>query len=191
MIVNFSAQETFYSEKRAFFNENQSLFDLSHYDRYRVINTRRIGAASTYDCQESADEDRCDDERKSYTDIDFALRYTQKNDNSDVGIFVAQESDESFTKGKNFYALRSKNKIGTRSIGYFLTHVVNNFTNEKATVNVIDFINVKSDKLTLYTDFLSSEKEGVSGFGFRSQFVYKPSQLSRRSGSILYFEYSF
>ena len=191
VIVNFSAQETFYSEKRAFFNENQSLFDLSHYDRYRVINTRRIGAASTYDCQASPDENRCDDKRKSYTDIDFALRYTQKNDNSNVGIFVAQESDESFTKGKNFYALRSKNKIGTRTIGYFLTHVVDNFTNEKATVNVIDFINVKSDKLTLYTDFLSSEKEGVSGFGLRSQFVYKPTQLSRRSGSILYFEDSF
>ena len=191
VIVNFSAQETFYSEKRAFFNENQSLFDLSHYDRYRVINTRRIGAASTYDCQASSDENRCDGERKSYTDIDFALRYTQKNDNSNVGIFVAQESDESFTKGKNFYALRSKNKIGTRTIGYFLTHVVDNFTNEKATVNVIDFINVKSDKLTLYTDFLSSEKEGVSGFGLRSQFVYKPTQLSRRSGSILYFEDSF
>ena len=191
VIVNFSAQETFYSEKRAFFNENQSLFDLSHYDRYRVINTRRIGAASTYDCQASYDEDRCDGERKSYTDIDFALRYTQKNDNSNVGIFVAQESDESFTKGKNFYALRSKNKIGTRTIGYFLTHVVDNFTNKKATVNVIDFINVKSDKLTLYTDFLSSEKEGVSGFGLRSQFVYKPTQLSRRSGSILYFEDSF
>ena len=191
VIVNFSAQETFYSEKRAFFNENQSLFDLSHYDRYRVINTRRIGAASTYDCQASPDENRCDDKRKSYTDIDFALRYTQKNDNSNVGIFVAQESDESFTKGKNFYAIRSKNKIGTRTIGYFLTHVVDNFTNEKATVNVIDFINVKSDKLTLYTDFLSSEKEGVSGFGLRSQFVYKPTQLSRRSGSILYFEDSF
>ena len=191
VIVNFSAQETFYSEKRAFFNENQSLFDLSHYDRYRVINTRRIGAASTYDCQASYDEERCDGERKSYTDIDFALRYTQKNDNGNVGIFVAQESDESFTKGKNFYALRSKNKIGTRTIGYFLTHVVDNFTNEKATVNVIDFINVKSDKLTLYTDFLSSEKEGVSGFGLRSQFVYKPTQLSRRSGSILYFEDSF
>ena len=191
VIVNFSAQETFYSEKRAFFNENQSLFDLSHYDRYRVINTRRIGAASTYDCQASSDENRCDGKRKSYTDIDFALRYTQKNDNSNVGIFVAQESDESFTKGKNFYAIRSKNKIRTRTIGYFLTHVVDNFTNEKATVNVIDFINVKSDKLTLYTDFLSSEKEGVSGFGLRSQFIYKPTQLSRRSGSILYFEDSF
>ena len=191
VIVNFSAQETFYSEKRAFFNENQSLFDLSHYDRYRVINTRRIGAASSYDCEAASDEDDCNKAKKSYTDIDFALRYTQKNNNSDFGIFVAQESDESYTKGRNFYALRSKSMVGSRSIGYFLTHVVNNFTNEKATVNVVDFTNVRSNKLTLYTDLLSSEKEGVSGFGLRSQFVYKPSQLSRRSGSILYFEDSF
>ena len=191
VIVNFSAQETFYSEKRAFFNENQSLFDLSHYDRYRIINTRRIGAASSYDCDASSDKDRCNDARKNYTDIDFALRYTQKNNNNDVGIFVAQESDESFTKGKNFYALRSKSVFGKRSVGYFLTHVVDNFKNEKATINVIDFTNVNSDKLTLYTDLLSSDKEGVSGFGLRSQFVYKPSSLSRRSGSILYFEDSF
>ncbi len=191
VIVNFSAQETFYSEKRAFFNENQSLFDLSHYDRYRIINTRRIGAASSYDCDASSDKDRCNDARKNYTDIDFALRYTQKNNNNDVGIFVAQESDESFTKGKNFYALRSKSVFGKRSVGYFLTHVVDNFKNEKATINVIDFTNVNSNKLTLYTDLLSSDKEGVSGFGLRSQFVYKPSSLSRRSGSILYFEDSF
>ena len=191
VIVNFSAQETFYSEKRAFFNENQSLFDLSHYDRYRVINTRRIGAASSYDCDASADEDSCSNAKKNYTDIDFALRYTQKNNNSDIGIFVAQESDELFTRGKNFYALRSKNMVGSRSIGYFLTHVVNNFTNEKATVNVIDFSNVKSSKLTLYTDLLSSEKEGMSGFALRSQFVYKPTPLSRRSGSVLYFDDSF
>ena len=191
VIVNFSAQETFYSEKRAFFNENQSLFDLRHYDRYRVINTRRIGAASSYDCDNAYSEASCNDSKKSYTDIDFALRYTQKNNNSDIGIFVAQETDESFTKGRDFYAFRSKNKVGTRSIGYFLTHVANNFTNEEATVNVIDFTNVKNNKLTLYTDILSSKKEDISGFGFRSQFVYKPTQLSRRSGSILYFEDDF
>ena len=40
--------------------------------------------------------------KKNYTDIDFALRYTQKNLNSDLGVFVAQESDESFTKEKTF-----------------------------------------------------------------------------------------
>ncbi len=78
VIINFSAQETFYSEKRAFFNENQSLFDLNHYDRYRIINTRRIGAKSSYLCSSSVNEDDCIDSRKNYTDIDYALRYTQK-----------------------------------------------------------------------------------------------------------------
>ena len=78
VIVNFSAQETFYSEKRAFFNENQSLFDLSHYDRYRVINTRRIGAKSSYDCDNSIDEDGCNNAQKSYTDIDFAYDILKK-----------------------------------------------------------------------------------------------------------------
>ena len=188
VIVNFSAQETFYSEKRAFFNENQSLFDLNHYDRYRIINTRRIGARSSYLCSSSLNEDDCVDSRKNYTDINYALRYTQKNNNIDFGVFVAKESDEKYTKGKDFYAIRSKKKIGNRTIGYFLTHVENNFLNESATVNVIDFANVKSNKLTTYNDLITSEREGESGFGFRSQFNYKPTQLSSRSGSLLYFD---
>ena len=106
----------------------------------------------------------------------------------DIGIFVAQETDESFTKGKNFYALRSKNMVGSRSIGYFLTHVVNNFSNEKATVNVIDFSNVKSSKLTLYTDLLSSKKEGISGFWFEVTVGFCLAAKSKDLGSILYFE---
>ena len=48
VVINFSAQETFYSEKRAFFNENQSLFNINNYDRYTVMNTRRIGSAPSY-----------------------------------------------------------------------------------------------------------------------------------------------
>ena len=72
-----------------------------------------------------------------------------------------------------------------------LTHVVNNFLDETATVNVFDFSNVKSKKLTLYTDILSSEKNNNSGLGLRSQFVYKPTKNSRRSGSIVYFEDDF
>ena len=191
VIVNFSAQETFYSEKRAFFNENHALFNLSHYDRYRVINTRRIGASSNYDCELSDDEVSCNNAKKNYTDIDFALRYTQKSNNRNTGIFIAQETNERFTRGKDFYALRSKNKVGSKSFGYFLTHVVNNFTNEKATVNVFDYVHIKSDQLTLYTDVLSSEKEGESGFGLRSQFVYQPNPFRRQSGSLVYFEDDF
>ena len=58
-------------------------------------------------------------------------------------------------------------------------------------MNVVDFTNIKSDKLTLYNDILFSEKEGDNGLGIRSQFTYQPTPLVRRSGSILYFEDSF
>ena len=37
-------------------------------------------------------------------------------------------------------------------------------------------------------DLISSERDGKTGFGYRSQFNYKPTPLSRRSGSILYFD---
>ena len=48
-------------------------------------------------------------------------------------------------------------------------------------MNVVDFTNIKSDKLTLYNDILFSEKEGDSGLGIRSQFTYQPTPLVRRS----------
>ena len=130
------------------------MFDLNHYDRYRIINTRRIGSKSSYFCSLVANEEDCIDSRKNYTDIDYALRYTQKNDNLDFGIFIAKESNEKYSKGKDFYAIRSKNKIDNRTIGYFLTHVEDNFLNQEATVNVIDFANVKSNNLTIYNDCL-------------------------------------
>jgi hypothetical protein len=191
VVINFSAQETFYSEKRAFFNENQSLFNINHYDRYSVINTRRIGSASQYDCSNASNENSCNNAKKNYSDIDFALRYTQKNNDTETGFFVAQETDEAYSKGRDYYALRSKTTVGNKTYGYMLTHVVNNFLDETATVNVFDFSNVKSKKLTLYTDILSSEKNNNSGLGLRSQFVYKPTKNSRRSGSIVYFEDDF
>jgi hypothetical protein len=191
VVINFSAQETFYSEKRAFFNENQSLFNINHYDRYSVINTRRIGSASQYDCSNASNENSCNNAKKNYSDIDFALRYTQKNNDTETGFFVAQETDEDYSKGRDYYAVRSKTTVGNKTYGYMLTHVVNNFLDETATVNVFDFSNVKSKKLTLYTDILSSEKNNNSGLGLRSQFVYKPTKNSRRSGSIVYFEDDF
>ena len=49
VVVNFSAFETFYSDRRPFFAENNNLFDVS--DRmHRIINTRRIGGRPDYDC---------------------------------------------------------------------------------------------------------------------------------------------
>ena len=62
-------------------------------------------------------------QKKNYTDIDYALRYTQKNNNLDFGIFVAKESDERYSNGKDFYAIRSKKKVDNRTIGLSLIHI--------------------------------------------------------------------
>jgi hypothetical protein len=191
IVINFSAQETFYSEKRAFFNENQSLFNINNYDRYTVMNTRRIGSAPSYKCSEEDNIDECENSKKNYSDIDYALRYSQKTGKTELGFFTAREADESFSLGRNFYALRSRTDFGNKTLGYMLTHVDDNFNNSSATVNVIDYVNVKSDQLTYFTDLLFSEKDDDARFGYRSQFNYQPSNFSYISGSILYFDENF
>ena len=45
LVVNFNAIETFFSEKRPFFTENQALFNVPVGNGALLINTRRIGAA--------------------------------------------------------------------------------------------------------------------------------------------------
>ena len=49
LVVNFDSSETYYSDKRPFFSENHSLFDVKGFRFFYVINTRRIGAAPDYD----------------------------------------------------------------------------------------------------------------------------------------------
>jgi hypothetical protein len=191
VVINFSAQETFYSEKRAFFTENQSLFNISNYERYSVINTRRIGSAPGYNCSSEENESNCNESKKNYSDIDFALRLTQKKNDNEVGFFVAQEKDEAYSIGREYFALRARTKVNDKTIGYMVTQVIDDFNSTTSTVNVFDYIQVKSDKLKLYTDLLVSEKENQSGLGFRTQFVYLPTKFTKTSGSILYFEDDF
>lgn len=45
LVVNFSAFETFYAERRPFFAENQALFDVSGGAGLRMLHTRRMGTA--------------------------------------------------------------------------------------------------------------------------------------------------
>ena len=127
VVINFSAQETFYSEKRAFFTENQSLFIISNYERYSVINTRRIGSAPGYNCSSQENESNCNESKKNYSDIDFALRLTQKKNDNEVGFFVAQEKDEAYSIGRDYFALRARTKVNDKTIGYMITQVIDDF----------------------------------------------------------------
>ena len=55
VVVNFSAFETFYSDKRPFFSENNNLFDVKG-RMHRIINTRRIGGKPDYECSDIGKE---------------------------------------------------------------------------------------------------------------------------------------
>ena len=63
LVVDFSAIETIYTDKRPFFTENQGIFDLRTPANGQLIYTRRIGAAP-------------DDGNAGSSDIDAALKLT-------------------------------------------------------------------------------------------------------------------
>ena len=100
VVVNFSAFETFYSDKRPFFSENNNLFDVKG-RMHRIINTRRIGGKPDYDCSVyGEDSDYCNSNQVDSSEIDFALKYTQKGE-LDFGFLSASERDQKFSEGRD------------------------------------------------------------------------------------------
>ncbi|CAM2009793.1 DUF5916 domain-containing protein [Acanthopleuribacter pedis] len=95
LIVNFSAVEAFFSEKRPFFTENQALFDMSTTKGGRLIHTRRIGASH-------------DNPEAGPADILAALKYTGQAANWEFGVFGAAEDDADTAQGSDFYVARAR-----------------------------------------------------------------------------------
>src|SRR5690606_11445931 len=78
LVVNFTAIETAYTDKRPFFSENQGIFNLRTPANGQLIYTRRVGAAT-------------DDGRAGSADIDAAVKLTGTARSLTYGAFVAQE----------------------------------------------------------------------------------------------------
>ena len=60
-----------------------------------------------------------------------------------------------------------------------VTNVENDIAESESTVNVFDYINVKSKKLTTYADLLTTKKDSEIGKGMRLQYTFKPTELTR------------
>ena len=175
VVVNFSAFETFYSDKRPFFAENNNMFDVS--DRmHRIINTRRIGGRPDYDCSTYGDlEEYCEQNRADTSEIDFALKYTQKG-NIDFGVMSASERDEKFSQGRDFYALRLNTKSNNLKYGYLGTYVDKPVTGENAQVNSIDFLYLPSEIHRMNGNFMHSNLNNQDGFGLTLGYAYNPNK---------------
>lgn len=126
LVVNFTAIETFFSEKRSFFTENQALFDLDTTNNGRLIHTRRIGAAP-------------DGGNGGATDIIAALKYSGSAGRFDFGTFTAAEDESGDLDGRDFYAGRVRYNGSHLSIGLLNTYTDRPVLERDARVSALDY----------------------------------------------------
>jgi hypothetical protein len=125
LVVNFSAFETFVSEKRPFFTENQSLFSSGVPNGDQALYTRRIGAGTSVG-------------DGGLIDIDVAAKVTHFGETIDVGLFVVSEDGADDSAGGNFLSSRIQRKVNNLSVGHRLTYVERPYLERKASVQAAD-----------------------------------------------------
>ena len=192
VIVNFSAIETFYPDKRPFFIENQTLFDVTGYN-LRFINTRRIGGIPDK-CSETAESHKgeCSDSLIDTTDINYALRYTRRDKVNEFGVFTAFEDDSLYSNGRDFLALRyrlNRDYLNTK-LGYLHTSVDRPSIDRKAHTHTLDY-DLKPTKSSRFYGWVSqvetSEKNiDKTGYGVRTIFT---NRFSERLFTLFFLNY--
>ncbi len=172
LVVNFSAIETFFSDKRPFFTEGQQLFDLRMPQNGRLINTRRIGGPP-------------DVGSEGATDVLAGAKYTGDNGSSEYGVFTAVEENSSEADGRQYLAARWHRKIGAASIGYLGTYVRHPTIDRDAQVHSVDFDATFGSGFILNAQAIGTDITGASldtttpardgrGFGVWTTLLYQP-----------------
>jgi hypothetical protein len=135
LVINFSAVETQFSDKRPFFTENQGIFNLSMPSSGRgsgsgpgmmggnqIIYTRRIGGPS--------------DNMGQVSKIDGALKIIGSAGAVNYGVLAAKEDHEA---ERTFYAGRLVIPGNNWSIGGVSTYVERSFIHRTGMVNAVDY----------------------------------------------------
>lgn len=149
LVVNFSAIENFFSEKRPFFNDNQSLFDVSGPETLTLVHTPRIGGNAFYD-----------EEYKS--ELNAALKYTVNINNFDLGILSAFENNNTTGGGRDFHALRGQYTFGANKLGLSINQVETPTINRQATVISSDLHLAISEDMSLNFGLVKSSIELIN-----------------------------
>jgi len=143
LVVNFSAFETFFSDKRPFFTENQGFFEVpfgSLNSARQLIYTRRIGAAA--------------DDGSGAGDVTAAAKVNGSVGTFNYGVFAATEADD---VGRDFYALRGTRDFSMQGIGAMVTRVDRPFLDRQATVYEFDHRWNPNAKLGIRTTLVGSD----------------------------------
>jgi Domain of unknown function (DUF5916) len=124
IVVNFSAIETFFGDKRPFFTENQGYFEVpfgSLGNAQQLLYTRRVGAPA--------------DDGSGAGDVTAAVKINGSLGGFGYGVFAATEGDDA---GRDFYALRATRDFEHQGLGAMLTRVNRPFRDREATVASLD-----------------------------------------------------
>ena len=122
LVVNFSATETFISDKRPFFTENQGIFEFTTpSDFSQLLYTRRVGGPA--------------DDGEGAGDIVAALKLNGSLGNTKFGLFGADEAD---TVGRTFTAARVVRDFATQNLGLMATWVDRPYLERQAAVVGVD-----------------------------------------------------
>jgi hypothetical protein len=122
LVVNFSATETFVSDKRPFFTENQGLFEFTTPSDYsQLLYTRRVGGPA--------------DDGEGSGDITAALKLNGSIGATKYGVFGADEGE---AVGRTFSALRVVRDFEKQNLGFMATHVDRPYLDREATVFGVD-----------------------------------------------------
>ena len=201
IVINYSPRETFYSDKRPFFTQSQSMFNIEldwypGFELYSMLHTRRIGARPLYDCTKYSEaqggsddlEDQCNASKLNTNGIDMAFKFTQRGESTDFGAFATFEKDEDFSEGSNFYAFRTIHNVGNHRIGHMATHADKSFIDRQATVNIIDYQYLSDSGLRIeHINMFSNISDEDSGFGSRTMAMHRPNKEWRYGAEIYYF----
>ncbi|TCV97086.1 hypothetical protein EC912_10181 [Luteibacter rhizovicinus] len=153
LVINFTPEETFFTDKRPFFTENQGIFDFSLLEDYtQLVYTRRVGGAA--------------DDSNDAADIAGAMKLNGSVGDMSYGVLAAQEKGDA---GRTFGALRLSENFGTQSLGMLATHVSHPYLDRDANVLGIDHRWKPNAKFTITSNIVGSKidqpNNRSTGFG--------------------------
>lgn len=126
LVVDFSAIETVFTDKRPFFTEDQGVFEVPTAANGQLIYTRRIGGAS-------------DDGLNGSTDIDAALKLTGEARGVRYGFLGAQEDGYTKEIGRRYAAARVNIPGRDHRVGLLSTWTERPFLDRRARVNELEY----------------------------------------------------
>ena len=152
VVVNFSAVETFFSDKRPFFTEGGALFDVRLPGDARLINTRRIGSVA--------------DGSPVAAPVDAAVKYVGERGLWDLGAFAAMEADAGDAGlGRDFAAFRLRRRWDGGALGYLGTWVDRPGLGYAARVDALDADFTPLKGLTVRARAVSSQRNDAAVAG--------------------------